>query len=434
MKLNQIELQERIQRNFQRLCEPYYQIDQVFSDPAYDWPGDKEGRALLAFVCHYQMTGSKVPCLEQMVAALPEKTNRFGFFGHEAGDIIDEQQLSGHSWYLRGLLAYYEAFRDETMLATARSTVENLFLPTAGRYAGYPIERTEEVGGVSGCRIDQALNGWQLSTDVGCAFMSFDGLSHYYEITEDPRVLALLDEMHTVFDGIDKMYIKAQTHCCLTAARSFLRMYKKTRNEKWLQSSQKVAKLYADHGMTYTYQNYNWWNKGNTWTEPCAIVDSLMLFGGLYELTGCEDCRKLAVRIWHNGFATAQRGNGGAGTCTTVNSGLRVSQTKMYEAPFCCTMRLAEGLLFAQTHADLLEAEEGPLHKDEKGRYMAGDILYAEVQFAASADAEPSFDLPPEIDLGGRVELDGHLLMPLLKYYDLDKSITDGIRQTVVFP
>jgi hypothetical protein len=29
-----------------------------------------------------------------MIAALPEKTNRFGFFGHEAGEVIDEQQLS----------------------------------------------------------------------------------------------------------------------------------------------------------------------------------------------------------------------------------------------------------------------------------------------------------------------------------------------------
>lgn len=440
MKLNHLELNERIHRNYQRLCEPYYQIDEVFADPAYDWPGDKEGRALLAFVCHYQMTGAKVPCMEPMIAALPEKTNRFGFFGHEAGEIIDEQQLSGHSWYLRGLLAYYEAFKDEAVLALARSTVENLFLPTAGRYAGYPIERGGSEGGVSGCRIDETLDGWQLSTDVGCAFMSFDGLSHYYEVTGDARVLALLEEMREVFDGIDKMYIKAQTHCCLTAARSFLRLYRKTGEEKWLQSSQKVAKLYVDHGMTYTYQNYNWWNKGNTWTEPCAVVDSLMLFGDLYELTGCEECRRLAVRIWHNGFATVQRGNGGAGTCTTVNSEIQVSQTKMYEAYFCCTMRLAEGLLYAQTHADLLTAEEGALHKDEKGRYMAGDILYAEVTFVKDVEAQANAaisdacaELPIEIDRSGEVAMDGYRLMPMVKYYNLPKEITDCVRQRIVF-
>ena len=63
----------------------------------------------------------------------------------------------------------------------------------------------------------------------------------YYQIIGDARVLALLEEMRQVFDGIDKMYIKAQTHCCLTAARSFLRLYRKTGEEKWLQSSQKVA-------------------------------------------------------------------------------------------------------------------------------------------------------------------------------------------------
>lgn len=47
--VNMQELQERTEKNYARLCEPYYQIYDVFSDPMYEWPGDKEGRALLAF-------------------------------------------------------------------------------------------------------------------------------------------------------------------------------------------------------------------------------------------------------------------------------------------------------------------------------------------------------------------------------------------------
>jgi len=85
-------------------------------------------------------------------------------------------------------------------------------------------------------------------------------------------------------------------------------------------------------------------------------------------------------------------------------------------------------------------AEAGPLHKDEKGRYMAGDILYAEVTFVkdveAQADASISdacAELPVEIDRSGEVIMDGHRLMPMVKYYNLPKEITDGIRQRIVF-
>ena len=110
IKVDAKELETRIKNNYKRLCEPYYQIQEVFADASYDWPGDKEGRALLAFVCHYQINGSKIPCMEQLIQTLPEKTNRYYFFGQADEASIDEQQLSGHNWYLRGLLEYYQQF------------------------------------------------------------------------------------------------------------------------------------------------------------------------------------------------------------------------------------------------------------------------------------------------------------------------------------
>ena len=51
------ELRERTKLNFDHLKEdPYYSIDEVFSPADYSWYGDKEGRALLAFVSHYKIS------------------------------------------------------------------------------------------------------------------------------------------------------------------------------------------------------------------------------------------------------------------------------------------------------------------------------------------------------------------------------------------
>ncbi len=424
LHIDEKELQIRIQKNKQRLEEPYYQIDEVFAPAEYDWPGDKEGRALLAFVCHYQMHGEKIPCMEEMVAELPKRTNKYHYFGNTNIDVINEQQLSGHNWYLRGLLAYYEQFHVEEVLKYATETVENLYLMTAGAYESYPIIREEKSGGVSGHSTGEQ-NGWILSSDVGCAFMSVDGLAHYYRITKDARVLKLLDEMRQKFDSIDKMKIKAQTHCCLTAARGFITIYKETGNVVYLDSAKEVAELYIQKGMTYTYQNYNWWNKGNTWTEPCAIVDSLMVMMELYKITKEKNYRTLAARIYHNGFSVSQVGNGGAGPNTNVDANESVLKTSMYEAPFCCTMRLAEGLLYVQEHQEELYAQVGPVKKDEKGRYMAGDILYAKV----TAPTE-YFETVREVKC---VEIDGNKLQPIVKYYNLSKEITDRIEQKIVF-
>ncbi len=418
------ELETRIQRNLQRLKEPYYQIGEVFADAEYSWPGDKEGRALLAFVCHYEMHGEKNPCMDEMVRQLPQKTNEYFFFGKTNLEIIDEQQLSGHSWYLRGLLAYYNQFGDKQVLEYARSTVEHLYLPLRGIFDSYPVLRHESDGDVSGHAAEEQ-DGWLLSSDVGCAFMSIDGLAHYYCATKDENVLLLLHEMRKKFDSIDKMQMKAQTHCCLTAARGCLLIYQETGDKDYLQSAIEVAEIYIRKGMTFTWQNYNWWNKGNTWTEPCAIVDSLMLMTELYKITESPKYRTLAARIYHNGFSTLQVGNGGAGTNTTVNEQEPVLKTLLYEAFFCCTMRLAEGLCYIWKNQELLYAEVEKVQKDEYGRYMAGDILYAEVQIAEKyehllKDTECAY-------------VDERRLRPLVKYYDLPKEVTDTIQQTVVF-
>ncbi len=442
--LDAAELSERIARSSARLHGSYYQMPDVFQPYCADWPGDKEGRALLAFVSHYKMTGEQNPCMEALLIEMPKHTNEHLYFDPRQDPVIHEQQLSGHSWLLRGLCEHYEQFGDEFSLTALRSITEHLYLPTAGRYAGYPVERDKkwlDEGGVSGHSATE-LDGWSLSTDVGCAFMSIDGLSHVYKITKDARVLSLLDEMIEVYAAIDKVTLRAQTHCTLTAARGMLRLYGETANERYLKHAKDIYDLYTrGGGMDVTYQNLNWWGRPNTWTEPCAIVDSLMVAGELYAVTGEEAYRRMATRIYHNGLATAQRPNGGAGTDTVVHRGTEGfpdvldQHLLMYEAPFCCTMRLCEGLWYVHAHPALFSYEtdedaDGRLiaTRDACGRYMSGDILLGEPELDPAVAADAAWRLPE-----GATVTDGHRLLPLIKYYKTPEAVTVALRQKILF-
>ncbi len=444
--LDRQELEARIARSAARLGEPYYQMPEVFQPYEADWPGDKEGRALLAFVSHYKMTGIQNPCMDALLDALPRYTNEELYFDPPASEVIHEQQLSGHSWLLRGLCEHYEQFGDDFSLKALTSITEHLYLPTAGRYGGYPICRdaTElDCGGVSGHTATDR-EGWQLSTDVGCAFMSIDGLSHVYKITRDDRVLTLLREMIEVYSAIDKVALRAQTHCTLTAARGMIRLHRTTGEAWFLDRAKAIYTLYtAGGGMDATYQNLNWWGRPTTWTEPCAIVDSLIVAGELYRLTGEKSYRRMATRIYHNGLATAQRQNGGAGTDTVVAlpdailgyAGHSDQYILTYEAPFCCTMRLAEGLWYIRENADILwyetdEDEAGRLipTRDRFGRYMSGDLLLAEPAIDPAVCQEAGWHLPDDA-----VEADGHRLLPLIRYYKTPDAVTAALHQRVLF-
>ena len=438
------ELDERIALSYNRLLGDYYQMPAVFQEYCADWPGDKEGRALLAFVSHYKITGKINPCMESLMEALPQYTNEHLYFDPKQDPVIHEQQLSGHSWFLRGLCEHYEQFGDEFSLTALKSVTEHLYLPTAGRYKAYPVDRDPKhlnEGGVSG-HSATLLDGWNLSTDVGCAFMSIDGLSHVYKITGDKRVKALVDEMIEVYTAIDKVALRAQTHCTLTAARGMLRMYGETQNEWYLNHAKDIFELYTvGGGMDLVYQNLNWWGRPNTWTEPCAIVDSIMVALMLYSVTKNEAYRVMATRMYHNGLATAQRPNGGAGTDSVVYlpygdfPGVTEQYMTGYEAPFCCTMRLCEGLWFISEHTDLLwyatdEDGNGKLipTRDEHGRYVSGDILLCEPSIDPFVERDSGWKLPEAATVA-----DGHKLLPLIKYYKTPDAVAIALRQKIVF-
>lgn len=364
-----------IEKNFERLSSNTYSIDNIFQPSDYGWPGDWEGRALLAFVCHYKISGKKIPCMQQMMERLKDKTNAKYYFGNEFdGMTVDEQQISGHNWYLRGLLEYAKAFESELALSIAKSVVENLYLPILKWYAVYPIERSN-VGEVSG-HVNQEKNGWRLSSDVGCAFMCVDGLAQYFALTNDYRVKELLDGIIDLYASLDKVKIGFQTHTTLTAGRGIFKLYESTGEEKYLKIVEDVFKEYVNYGMTLTYQNYNWYGRENSWTEPCAVVDSFILSTELFKATSNEEYKRLARRIWFNGLQFCQRGNGGAGTDKCVTLDNPILQMDMYEAPFCCTMRYSEGLLEYVKNKDLFEWDSSAKEEiDDAGRRFIDDKL-----------------------------------------------------------
>ncbi|MCQ2425718.1 MAG: glycoside hydrolase family 127 protein [Lachnospiraceae bacterium] len=365
-----------IGKNEKRLLAEEYQIGQIFRPEGYGWPGDWEGRALLAFLCHFEMTGRRNPCLTPFTEQLPARLNENGCLGkpRDVSAPADEQMLSGHNWLLRGLIRYAELFSDRNAAAMAERIFENLYLPVLDRYEVYPASERKN-GGVSGETVGKA-DGWLLSGDVGCAYMCLDGVSRYYALSSDPRAKKWFDRAAEIFARTDIEKAGFQTHASLSAARGVLKMYESTGDERYLGTARALFDRYLRCGMTLTYENTNWFGRPDSWTEPCAVVDSLMLAVGLFRSTGEGEYRTLARRILFNGLSFCQRENGGAGpnTCVTVNTPeLKIF---MYEAPFCCTMRYAEGLLTAKRNAALFSFDPGAKEETDRfGRHFKDDLL-----------------------------------------------------------
>lgn len=411
-----------IEKNFARLSSEIYHIDSLYRGEDYDWPGDWEGRALLAFCRLYSITGKKIPAMDEMVALLPEKTNSGGYLGPLFDpEAVDEQQLSGHSWYLRGLVAYGELFPQSAAMEYARKTVHNLFLPALQHYEGYPIDRGEAAGGGVSGNLDGKIRNWRLSTDVGCAFIPLDGLAHYYAATKDEALKLPLEGAIEKFMSLDKVGLKMQTHATLTAARGILKYYEAAADSKYLNYVIETFRLYTQYGMTATYENYNWFGRSHEeiWTEPCAVVDSMILALELYRLTGEENYHTLARRIWFNGLQFCQRVNGGAGPNSCVDDSRPMLKIGMYEAFFCCTMRYAEGLYWYDKCRSLLIWEDGqPLRED--GRYFVNDWLLVE-------DAEGFFS-------GEKAyAIDGRTLILLPGGQEIPQEKAENIRLKVIF-
>lgn len=340
------ELQERLQRNMNRMEEAKYRPDQVFvtMEQSGGWPGDLEGRTILALVLDARAAKRTPKHLDEILRRFPGKVNEKGYFGPVYPDVVNEQQLSSHGWVLRGLCEHYLWTGSDDTLKAIHRVVDGLVLPTAGFHRRYPVDPAarEHGGSYSGTHAKR-IGDWLVSSDIGCDFIFMDGVVQAWEITGRKELRPVIDEMVELFLRMDLVSIKAQTHASLTGMRAVLRYYERTGDPRWLKAVEERFALYKATAMTETYENYNWFGRPE-WTEPCAVVDSYMVAVQLWRFTGKPVYLEDAQHIYYNALGFAQRANGGFGLSTCPGAQTPFLDVKCEEAHWCCSMRGGEGL------------------------------------------------------------------------------------------
>ena len=396
------DLGERIARNFNRLEEEKYQPNKVFLTEveSNDWPGDTEGRTILGLVMDAKASGREPKYLDEIIRRIPEHLNSQGYMGTIHPGIMHEQQLSGNGWMLRGLCEYYLWKNDDSVLDIIKSISYNLFAAGKGNYANYPIkpeDRDKNIGDASGSTSSQ-IGNWALCSDIGCVFIGMEGFIQAYSILKDESLKPIVEEMIDRFLQIDLIGIKAQTHASLTACRGLMRYYGITGNKKYAEEALKRWDLYKQYGMTEHFANYNWFRRYDTWTEPCAIVDSYLLAYQLWEYTKDSKFLDDAELIYYNALCRAQRENGGFGldNCPGLASGTDNVGVHTYEAHWCCTMRGGEGLGRAAEYAFKLDGNKLYVPFYQSGTYkydQGGKQLIIEEESEYPAKGRVSFSI-----------------------------------------
>lgn len=354
------ELGRRARLSFARLEK--YDPALVFQSNG-GWPGDREGRAILGQVLIARATRRPSTHVAALVAGLDERLNARGYLGPELpAGVQDEQVLSGHSWLLRGLVEHHMGNPGSASRALLARVADGLFLPARGAYARYPITPQQRP------RSDQAdqsftakkpVQGWRLSTDVGCAFIALDGATAAYEVLRTPALAELIDEMIARFRQLDPLQVGAQTHATLSAARGLLRHAAVAARPDLVAFAETIFATYKAHGMTDHCANTNWFNRPQ-WTEGCAIIDSYDLAVQLFVATGKARYLEDAQLIYWNGVGFNQRPNGGFGCDTCPGSDgtpILAPFGALFEAPDCCSMRGGEGIARAISHAFLVRPD-----------------------------------------------------------------------------
>lgn len=354
------ELFARAGRNYDRLEQERWLPDTVYQDPEYAWPGDMEGRSILALTLLAQATHRRPRHLDQIMKLFPEHLNEKGYFGRILEDGCDEQQLSSHGWVLRGLCEYYLWRGCTETLAQIRAIVDNLVLPASRWYDSYPTnpERRQLSAGHIGELQAEKIGDWYSSTDIGCAFILLDGVVQAYEILKDPALKPVIEQIIAIYLAVDFEGMSCQTHATLTGLRGVLRYYELEHDPLLLEAAVEIWDLYTRKGMSEHYGNHNWFGRPQL-TEPCAIVDSFMVATTLWRLTGTPRHLDMAHHILYNSFYHGQRSNGGFGCDSCVGADSPILELdEIYESWWCCTMRAGEGFKSAIEHAYLMRGDE----------------------------------------------------------------------------
>lgn len=337
-------LAQRAALTFARLAGEWYRPHEVFTADKSGWPGDWEGRSILATTLMGRATHQTPPWLEEILERVPQHLNAKGYFGKvQPKGVRDEQQMSGHSWFLRGLIEYYYWKKDPGIRAMIERIARNLLVPSLGVYPKYPLTAQERLRTRNWrlSRLQSKTKTHDKSIDTGCAFLAIDGVSQAYELLRWPKIRELLDEMIARFLEMDLVAMKVQTHATLSACRGILRLYEQDGEREHLAIAQRIFDLYKRLAWTENYGNYNWFDRPR-WTEVCAIVDSFIVAVWLWRNTGDPQYLEDAHHIYYNSVEHSHRASGGFGSARCLGTEWVYLEVTTYEVEWCCNMRGGE--------------------------------------------------------------------------------------------
>ena len=374
------ELYKRLMLSKNRMMSDHYNPDlfltQAFVSGA-DWPGDTEGRLLLALSMLFQALNEKADYVRTYFEKILSFMNEDGYLGAKIDEnAINEQSLSGNSWLMRGMCEYYEWTKDERALSAIEKMAWGLFLKTLGKYRHYPMEkdmRLQNTGAESGSLTGESVSGWLPSTDIGCASIMMDGVSHAYRILKWDSLYALLSEMIETFSKVDLKKCAFQTHASLSCARGMMRGGIESGCGDWISEAKRQFDYYIENGISENYANHNWYTRPE-WTEPCAIIDSYILACEIWRLTGDKNYLHTAHRILYNALYRSQRENGGFGCDNCAGADGKSLFVRTYEAWWCCSMRGGDGLSNAARTIAAVKDDEIYLPFYHAGRICISDF------------------------------------------------------------
>lgn len=127
-------------------------------EQSWGWPGDTEGRTILALVLDAQLTGRAPKYLDEILRRMPSKMNERDYFGPIWTDAVNEQQLSGMGWVLRYLV--YKGVREQIRVPRHAREGSGVILAKCKRNSHFRLH--------SGCRCDTLYDARRTSLARVC--------------------------------------------------------------------------------------------------------------------------------------------------------------------------------------------------------------------------------------------------------------------------
>ena len=389
------DLRTRLIKNFSRLHDKIYHAGKAGLPPycCIGWPGDWEGRAMLALALDSEVLRTEAGTFDKLVEWIYSLLNDEGYRSEPNDKLnledINEQMHAAQNWLTRAFLESYRITGEEKYLETAKQILKKLYLPIKDHLKNYPHSAADRVAASDNAVVGHTsgqFKEWRLSSDIGCVFIGLDVVGQSLsEIKEEPLLTELnelADAMIEALSYVDYVGEGLQTHATLSGMRGLMRIYKVRKDPAILNIITKYFEDYEKFGMTANYENQNCFTRiGHT--EPCGMVDSYMLACQLWEETGKRHYLDISHKIWWNAFMRAQRENGGMGCDGTADDGIVNVFGVFYEAYHCCTMRGAEGLGYPVRHAVYEDGNTAliPFYFDFDARLSNGALIAVRTEY-----------------------------------------------------